>query len=284
MKKLFLIILVMVFAFLFLTKCDITNENLAHRGSSHSNFFKDNPFIEVGVKHNQGLEFVQKQIKKTISVEQKTISRKQVYSSKDLEGLLSMVKDASNKFLRREKIQSAEVNNIVDVLGNEHSIVSLNKIMDDSTWNQNLSPVESGLVKRILNLYNTIEDTLVLGDSLDKIDAEATNLLDEYHAKAIMVISAIAYESKVYWNKNLDEWIETLKEYFNNNRNMAKIAGLKQIGAEDVRGATVGAGVALQTGCAELTLGECLLDTVVAGALIASAAEAVVELYNWLFG
>lgn len=134
-----------------------------------------------------------------------------------------------------------------------------------------------------MDVYDTVEDSLILGDSLNSIENEAKNLLSENEANTILVTSSIAYKSKIYWNENFDEWESAIINYLDNN-SVPKRSDFAAIGEADITGAVGGAVTSLITGCAQLSLGACLGWGALAGGLGASAAEAVGQLIDWLWG
>jgi len=133
--------------------------------------------------------------------------------------------------------------------------LSLQKVNSDSSWSNGLKEDQLYFINRILNLYDIVEDSPVFGDSLNLIDNQALNKLNELDAKVILVTSAIAYKSKIYWSENFDVWLDAIQQYLGNN-SLPKQTDLATIGKGEVKGAV--------------------------GGVAGSVAEAVGELIDWL--
>lgn len=273
MKKLFLSILSIGFVFVFLTKCDVTEEHLIYNNSTRSDFSKENPFYSIGVKHNEGLDFILKEIKRATNMDTK----------KTPNSLTQLTEYAGISYFNKTNMESSEFVRVFNELKNSEGVLSLQKVSSDSSWSNGLNKEQLYFINRILNLYDTVEDSLVFGDSLNLIDNQALNKLSELDAKIILVTSAIAYKSKIYWSENFDVWFDAIQQYLGNN-SLPKQTDLATIGKEDVKGAVGGAVGAVVTGCAEMTLGACIGVGALAGGVAGSVAEAVGELIDWLWG
>jgi len=124
-------------------------------------------------------------------------------------------------------------------------------------------------------VIGTVKDTIKLKVSLNDLENNAYKILGAEDSKVILIASSVAYSSTAYWTRNFDKWKKAITDT-SNLQKTNNINTLKKIAAADVAGAVFGAMYTWLTG-----------GGIVAGAigtgLIASAAEAAREIFNWLY-
>lgn len=232
-------------------------------------------YEEIGVLHNEGLNFVLE------SFRENKVGNK--ISLQNLQEIYAIIEESSLSFsketfgLKDNECKKLELNlEEMDLL-----IKAISK--DEGITNQILS--EINLSEQQIYYFNKIENimsdvTLNLEQTLDNIGAIEIEIITQCPEEDIDVLlssTSVGKHSLVYWNENFDFWIDELIGSTGNKseEDWEWFWGtLKNMGKSDLVGAGIGAGVGAIAGGVGAAPGA------VAGACYSSAGRGIVALLD----
>jgi hypothetical protein len=160
-------------------------------------------YNEIGIKHNEGLEYFYQELRSMHTVGLKSGTTLNL-SKEDYDALAkSSIKD----FMRKNGYS------ISDKLLDNPINLSDNKSFLKSNSSEYIDPILLELQEEITDLINSgiaVKDMKKFKNGLDVINRKATELLSDVDAIAIYAGTSTAFNSFLYWKENYAKWVIAL--------------------------------------------------------------------------
>jgi hypothetical protein len=253
-------------------------------------------FSSVGKVHNAGLKRIYNSIKNNGEIN----SREDLFNTIDKSGRNFLRNHYDSDILQSEAINSFS-EGFKSIRGLNPTTLNKKFTTFDSTTNEStpeqLNTEQKKLLKKVINVLTKNDELPVIQNKLDDINEEAANKLNsKKELTPIVVATTVAEASFEYWQKNMDDWQDIIREAGLKNNTTAKANNNipsassdngydpGQTAAVDAGSALAGAGWSAVTGCAQLTAGGCAAAGFVGAGVVGSAADAAGQAYDYFFG
>lgn len=261
MKKILALLALMFISAAFFIACEKNvTETSNNENATVNNATKfANPYNTVGIKHNQGLDYVFNELSNT-----------------DLNGLskqevIDIVKKSCESYDKSICLSITDIttaNAIVDAMITNDMFTDNNNFTSLVNNAKNITSEQAKYLSKVAFLMGNKMTNEEMTTAVEKIENEVnTVIINREEKNKILIVTAVAKNSYCYWNTNADKWVKM----FDSKTKGASISG------SDACGAAVGVGVGTV-----IVPGAGSVGGAIGGAFGASSVAAVIRFWNWL--